>query len=329
MKVAVVGLGKMGLLHASILNVLPNVQLTALCDKNQMIARFFRKIFVRTQIVDDLERLSRFDLDAIHVTTPIPTHFPVAKTAYSQGIARNIFVEKTLASSFEQAEELCKMSQDSRGVGMVGYMKRFAVTFGKARDLLNHEIIGKTISFSAYAYSSDFARTEGRSRTSSSRGGVLRDLGAHVIDLALWFLGDMEVESAKLKSVLNEKSEDIASFKVTSSSGATGSFSISWCARDYRLPEFGLTISGSKGTIKVSDDKVELELNEGVSEKWYRHDLKDNVGFLLGEPEYFREDKHFIESILQNRIPESSFTIASKVDYLIDQVKCRAEKNET
>jgi predicted dehydrogenase len=129
--------------------------------------------------------------------------------------------------------------------------------------------------------------------------------------------------------VLNEKSEDIASFKVTSSSGATGSFSISWCARDYRLPEFGLTISGSKGTIKVSDDKVELELNEGVSEKWYRHDLKDNVGFLLGEPEYFREDKHFIESILQNRIPESSFTIASKVDYLIDQVKCRAEKNET
>ena len=40
LKVGVIGLGKMGLLHASILNVMPNVQLAALCDKSW----FMRKL---------------------------------------------------------------------------------------------------------------------------------------------------------------------------------------------------------------------------------------------------------------------------------------------
>ena len=37
---------------------------------------------------------------------------------------------------------------------MVGYMKRFSVTFKRARELLNQEILGTLLSFEAYAYSS-------------------------------------------------------------------------------------------------------------------------------------------------------------------------------
>ena len=44
LKVAVVGLGKMGLLHASILNVLPNVDLAGLCDKSVVLRRFLKKV---------------------------------------------------------------------------------------------------------------------------------------------------------------------------------------------------------------------------------------------------------------------------------------------
>ena len=44
-KVAVVGLGQMGLLHASLLNVMPGVRLVALCDQSPLINRFSRKVF--------------------------------------------------------------------------------------------------------------------------------------------------------------------------------------------------------------------------------------------------------------------------------------------
>ena len=53
LKVAVIGLGKMGLLHASILSTLPHVHLVALCDKSHMLLRFFRKMF-KVNLLDDV-----------------------------------------------------------------------------------------------------------------------------------------------------------------------------------------------------------------------------------------------------------------------------------
>jgi len=326
-KIAVVGLGKMGLLHASILNVLPNVQLVALCEKSVLLRKFLRKVFNGISIVDDVEKLC--DLDAVFVTTPISSHFPVVRTLYLKKVACNLFVEKTLASSYDESEKLCELAQSFGGVNMVGYMRRFAVTFNKAKGLLDREAIGELASFKAYVYSSDFLESEGSSRTSVSRGGVVRDIGCHVIDLALWFFGDLQVESAKVASLIGSGSEDSACFRVSvCASGLEGEFDVSWCMKDYRIPEVGLSISGSKGIIEVNDDKVELKLNNGKSSSWYRHDLHDNVAFWLGGPEFFREDECFVKSMMEGGNAEPSFRSASKVDHVIDQVKSRADESE-
>lgn len=326
LRVAIIGLGKMGLLHASILNTLPNVELTALCDKSSLIRKFCKKMIDKVHVVNDVKKLSDLGLDVVYVTTPIPSHFIVTNTLYSRKIAHNVFVEKTLASSPDEAKKLCELAQSFGGINMVGYMKRFAVTFRKAKDLLNQEALGDVVSFDAYAYSSDFFGSEKSSEKSASRGGVVRDLGAHVIDLALWFFGDLEVNSAKLEQPVDGVSEDSAQFSVNRADGLEGEFSISWCKESYRLPEFGLVIRGSEGIMNVNDDRVELKLNNGKSSRWYKHDLNDNVGFLLGAPEYFREDDYFIRSVLEKRNGDPSFHAASKVDYLIDQVKSRAGK---
>lgn len=328
LRVAVVGLGKMGLLHVSILNVLPNVQVTALCDKSVMIRRFLKKVFDGIHLVDDVEKLSDLDLDAVYVTTPISSHFPVARTVYLKEIARNLFVEKTLASSYEKAKELCELARRFGGANMVGYTRRFAVTFRKAKDLLAQDAIGEVFSFKAYAYSSDFLGSGKGLRTPASRGGVLRDLGCYAVDLALWFFGDLQVESAKLACLIHSGSEDSAYFRVEKSSGLEGEFNISWCVTDYRMPEVGLSISGSKGIIEVNDDKLELKLKDGKSFTWYRHDLNDNVFFWLGGPEFFREDRHFVDSVIECRNAEPSFYTASKVDQIIDEVKDRADESE-
>lgn len=327
LKVAVVGLGKMGVLHASILNVLPNVQLTALCDKSVMMRKFLKKVFKGIPIVDDIEKLSDLDLDAVYVTTPVPSHFPVARMLYLEKVARNLFVEKTLASSYDNAKELCELAQRFGGVNMVGYLRRFAVTFRKARNLLAQGALGELISFKAYAYSSDFYGVNESSRTSASRGGVLKDLGCHTVDLAIWFFGDLEVDSARHVSPNDSQSEDSVYFSVKKFNGLRGEFDISWCMKNYRMPEVGLSISGSKGIIEVNDDKVELRLN-GESSAWYRQDLHDNVVFWLGGPEYFREDDYFVKSVRENSAAKPDFYAASKVDQIIDQVQHEATVNE-
>lgn len=326
LRVAVVGLGKMGLVHSCILNVLPNVKLTAVCEKSRMTRRFFRKLFKNAGVLDDAEKLSCLDLDAVYVTTPIPSHFAIAKLLYSKGIVQNIFVEKTLASSYEQAKELCMLARRFKGTNMVGYTRRFAVTFNKAKALLDENAIGGVSSFKAYAYSSDFAES-GEGRIGGSRGGVLMDLGCHAVDLALWFFGDLDVETAQISSFADGGSENAVHFKVKANY-LEGEFDVSWCMPNYRMPEVGFTISGSKGILEANDDLVQLRLENGKPTRWYRHDLDDNVDFWLGGPEYFREDQHFANSVIKNREAEPNFESAAKTDQILAKVKSRAEQNE-
>lgn len=327
LKAAVVGLGKMGLLHACILNVLPNVKLVALCDKGFMIRRISEKLFRDVRIVNALDDLDGLDLDLVYVTTPIPSHFSIVKAIYSEGLVPNVFVEKTLAHNYEGAKELCMLAQESGGVNMVGYMKRFSVTFRKAKNLLDKEALGRVVSFSAYAYSSDFSETKNNSKISVSRGGVLGDLGSHLVDLALWYFGDFRVKLARLSSLDDMGSDDFALFYVDASDGMEGQFEVTWCKKGYRMPEFGLVVYGTKGTMKINDDEVELELKDGKSVKWYRHDLDDNVGFLLGAPEFFREDDYLVKSVLKSVDAKPNFLMASRVDWVIEQVRNKAGKN--
>jgi predicted dehydrogenase len=313
----------MGMLHASILNVIPEAKLVALCEKSSLMNRLFRKVFSTTgiRIVDDLEKLRGLDLDAVYVTTPISSHSFIIKDLYAKGITRNVFVEKTLAWNYGQSRELCEIAEKVGGVNMVGYMKRFSVVFGKAKELLLRGGLGEPQRFSAYAFSSDFLGLTKESKSSASRGGALSDLGCHVIDLALWMFGRLEVRDV-LSVVRNEAgSETSVSFTASNSSGLAGQFDVSQSVQGYRMPEFGLSIDCSGGKIDVNDDRLCLVLDDGTERKWYRHDLNDGVYFGIGEPEYSREDLQFVDSLLGSRQCELSFDSASVVDYVIDQVR--------
>lgn len=323
-KIAIVGLGKMGLLHASILNSMPDVEIVALCDKSFILRRLVKKLFKSAIVIDDAVKLADLDVDSVYVTTPIPGHFPIIKSLFSKKVAKNVFVEKTLASSWNESLELCELARDSYGVNMVGYMKRFAVTFLKAKELLSENRLGDLISFEAFAYSSDFSKVQEGSVKAHQRGGVLSDLGSHVIDLALWLVGDFRVKSVFPNLRIDEGFEDSVDFKVEKKD-LEGTIHTSWCMENYRMPNFGLSIIGDAGTLEVNDYRLDIKLKSGNCYKWLKHNLNDHVDFLLGESEYYREDEKFVKSALNGDKVEPSFATASKVDYVIDQVKKEAK----
>ena len=329
LRFGVVGLGKMGLLHTSILNVFPEVELVALCEKSALMNRLFKKLFSTKSIrvVNDIERLNGLNLDAVYVTTPISSHSFIIKKLWSEKVTRNIFVEKTLASNYAQSNELCEIAEKVGGITMVGYMKRFSVVFGKAKELLSRGVLGEPQFFRSYAFSSDFLGLTKESKSSASRGGALSDLGCHVIDLTQWLLGPLSVSDVS-SVVKNEAgSETSVSFAAITSNGLAGSFDVSQSMPNYRMPEFGLSIKCSRGIIEVNDDRIVFSPNNGdVQQKWYRQDLNDRVSFSLAEPEYYRENLEFVNSLLRDQQCELSFENASKVDYIIDQVRARSNK---
>ena len=321
LKVAVVGLGKMGLLHSSIINVLPNVQLVAICDKSWLMRKLAKKLFKESIITDDVNGLAGIGLDAVCITTPIPSHYNLIKEVYAKNITSNIFTEKTLSSTYTKSKELYALSQKNKGLTAVGYMKRFSVTFKKAKQVLTQGILGKPLSFEAYAYSSDFAFAKQGTSVSGARGGVLEDLGSHIVDLALWFFGGLSVKSAQTESRFATTSIDSANFEVNGSNALKGTFDISWCKQGYRMPEFKIAITGINGILSVDDTALMLELKNSPQITWFRQDLDDSVKFLIGDPEYFREDEAFFQSLVQKSKIESNFQTALQVDFLLEEVR--------
>ena len=303
-----------------------DVELVALCDKSGLMNRLFKSAFRGTNIsvLNDSDKLLELNLDAVYVTTPIPSHSSIIKSLYAKEIVRNIFVEKTLAENYVQSKELCQAAKNVDGITMVGYMKRFNVIFEKAKELLTQGNLGEPTSFKAYAYSSDFVELSKNAKLTASRGGAIRDIGCHVIDLTFWLLGDLELQDVTSTVQTEKESEAPISFMAATSTGLTGQFEISQRVPNYHMPEFGLTIECPKGKIQVNDDRLVLTPIDAAPQKWFRHDLHDNVDFSMGEAEYFRENRHFINALLSNQKCEPNFDTAAKIDNFIDQLLSRS-----
>ena len=323
-RVGVVGLGKMGLLHASILSANPGVELVALCEQNKLVRRFAKKALKVPNVVNDVLEFKGLQLDAVYVTTPVSSHYGIIKAVYQQGIAPSVFSEKPLASNNAQGDELSQLAQESGGVSMVGYHERHSVTFNKANALLKDGVLGDIVSFEAYARSSDFFGSENAWRKSVDRGGVLRDLGSHAVDAALWFFDDFQVKSAEIKSMAGQISEDFAFLTVRTKSGVNGRIEASWHMKNYRLPEIGLLINGALGTLRVNEDRVEMITKDGDPMTWYKQDLDDAVSFVLGATEYVREDEFFIRAVAEGGSGNPDFSAASKVDDILDEARVQS-----
>jgi predicted dehydrogenase len=327
LRTAVVGMGKMGLLHTSVLSVVPNVEVVGVCEKSSIIRKLLKKTLRTIPVVDDVRDLSGLDLDAVFVTTPVSSHFSVAKIIYQEDLARNIFIEKPLCSSVLESRELCDLNAKVRGVGMVGYLRRFMVTFAKAKKLLLDDAVGDLISFRIGAFSSDFVGIANNPKGSIGRGGVLRDLGSYSLDLALWFFGDFRVVSSSIESITGKNAQDSVHAVVEREFGSVrGDLSVSWCAPGFRMAEVDVEVKGTKGILEVNDDKVRLDLGSNEVTTWHRVDLNDLAPFWIGAPEYYREDECFVKSVFGNLVAEPSFESALRVDSKIELIEKEAAK---
>ncbi len=319
LRVGIVGMGKMGLLHASLLSTFPEVEVRAACESQFPIRRFGGKMLPGIRFVRTIAELRGEGLDAVYVTTPPRSHAALVRMVLEESIAAHVFVEKPLASSAQEGEEIFCLARAHRGVSMVGYQKRFAVTFRKARDLLRDGAIGEIRSADAYAYSSDFAHAGADHPQARARGGALRDIGCHAVDLLLWFFGEIVVVSSRGASAALDAGVIMAD--LATSSGIPCTLSVSAAMPDYRLPEIGVKVTGSYGLLSVNEDRVELERHGAECVLWHRHGLHDHVPFLLADPEYHREDESFIAAIRDGSHATPDFEDGARVDAVLDRIE--------
>lgn len=102
---------------------------------NVELAGFYDPSDLAAQAVSDKYQLTRFPdadqlmdlVDAVDIVAPTPFHFELCKRAIRKG--KHVFVEKPLANTMEEAQELLKLSRESNVKFQVGHVERFNPAF--------------------------------------------------------------------------------------------------------------------------------------------------------------------------------------------------------
>jgi predicted dehydrogenase len=139
---------------------------------------------------DPLEVIAADDVDLVHICTPNAAHFPALAAAIRAG--KHVYVEKPVTASLPEADELAGMLDGYKALAQVTFQYRFFPATLKARQLIEEGFLGEVTHFRAsylHSGSVDPRRAVNWKSTAGAGGGVVRDLGSHVLDLLWWLIG--------------------------------------------------------------------------------------------------------------------------------------------
>jgi len=131
-KLAVIGVGNLGRHHARILSAMSAVELIGVVDLNQERADAIAEANGTTAIHDAATLLGR--VDGVVIATPTESHAAVARAFLEAQVA--VLIEKPLARSLAEAEELVRVAGERQAMLAVGHTERFNPAVVAARPLL-------------------------------------------------------------------------------------------------------------------------------------------------------------------------------------------------
>ncbi|MBZ6495729.1 Gfo/Idh/MocA family protein [Natrinema longum] len=138
-RTAVVGAGTVSRAHLAGARNNPDMELIAVCDLDEDLARERAREFGTMAVTDFTELLD--ELDCLHVCTPVQTHFEIARQAIEAGVA--VIIEKPATVTAEEVEELQALSRDHETPATVIHNHLFYPAVRKARELIDAGELGE------------------------------------------------------------------------------------------------------------------------------------------------------------------------------------------
>lgn len=175
LKVGLIGLGNMGRNHLRVLSMLKGFELAFVADANAEVAAKAGQAHGIPGVVDSTPLLA--EVDAVVICTPTVTHADYIRLAAAH--VKNIFVEKPLAATLEEAQEIAAFAREKGLNVQVGFIERFNPAVQALKTVLDR---------TERVISVDFTRTN-KVSSRITDVDVVTDLMIHDIDLALYLNG--------------------------------------------------------------------------------------------------------------------------------------------
>ncbi len=196
-KIAVIGVGVMGNMHAEEIQQLENTELAAVCDIDKVRADLYAAKYNVPVYYEYRNLLAEVDLDAILIATPHYDHPGIAMHAFDRGI--HVMIEKPIAVHVKAAEEMIAAYQKAKDkfpdlIFGVMFQQRTYGYWKKVKSLIDDGELGRLVR--ATWIITDWFRTQSyydnggwRATWKGEGGGVLLNQCPHNLDLYQWFVG--------------------------------------------------------------------------------------------------------------------------------------------
>lgn len=208
------------------------------------------------------EVVARPDIDIIDIVTPPGTHAEIAAAAAAAGKA--VICEKPLSVSYLQAKEATGAVRDAGVLNAVGFNYRKLPAISLMKRMIDEGAVGEIRQWRSIWMSDEFVdpKIPFDWRFERKMGGTtIADLGAHLIDMAIWMVGDIVEVSAQSETFVPERMDlqavsgmrtveidDASGALARFSNGARGIFEMSRsCPR--RPCDFTIEVNGTTGTL--------------------------------------------------------------------------------
>jgi len=313
-----VGLGYWGPNLARNFDRLPDAKLAWLCDASEEALERWARAFPSARITSRLDELLDDDsLDAIVIATPVPTHAELAGRALAA--RKHCFVEKPLARSEKEAEEVVETARAAERVLMVGHLLEYHPGVERLSELIESGELGDL----RYVYSNRL--NLGKHRQDEN---ALWSLGAHDVSVILRLAGEEPYECTAVgESYVKPGVEDVVFAFMRFPSGLTAHMHLSWLDPH---KERRFTVVGSRRMATFDD--MELERKLTIYDKGFDEDYASYGEYIarsgdVSSPRISNEEplqiecRHFIERVRDGSEPRSGAESALRVVRVLERLQ--------
>ena len=277
-KIGIIGWGFMGRTHAHALRAMPlfypgagfRAEIAGICSRRLEKAREAAEELNVPYYTDDYRQLlAREEIDAVSVCTPNALHEEIALAALKAG--KHLYIDKPLADTAQGARRIADQAEKSGVFTRMVFNNRYLPVTLRARELVDQGRIGRVLSFEGrYLHSGSIDPNKPIGWKQTLQGGVLLDLGSHVLDLITWLCGYPEAVFCAQRTLYDTRP--------TREGGATRDLSDDQTLMLLRLP------GGAMGQVEAS--KIATGANDELTVEIRGE--KGALAFDLMQPKYLR-----------------------------------------
>ncbi|HEY8342263.1 MAG TPA: Gfo/Idh/MocA family oxidoreductase [Calditerricola sp.] len=292
--------------------------LAAVADASPTIQEQVKQAYPEVPVYADYRPLlERPDIPAVAIATPAHTHYAVAREALEAG--KDVFVEKPLTLSVEEAELLDELARQTGRILMVGHLLLYQPAIRWIKQYLASGELGDVVSLHQQRLKL------GRVRTVEN---ALWSLGVHDIAVLLDLIGkEPQRVVAVGQRVLQPAIEDDVHLHLTFSGGVQAHLHTSWL---WPTPVRKLVIVGTEGALEFDEIAQRVVLHrKGIDAHLQAWDKGSEVVF-EGQDEPLRiECEHFLSCVKTRQEPLSPARQGVAVLRVLEEASCQlAERRE-